>query len=44
LDEALDLKNSELAEELSLPPVKIHCSVLAECAIKRAVQNFKDKS
>jgi nitrogen fixation NifU-like protein len=44
LDEALDLKNSELAEELSLPPVKIHCSVLAEGAIKRAVQNFKDKS
>jgi nitrogen fixation NifU-like protein len=44
LDEALDLKNSELADELSLPPVKIHCSVLAEGAIKRAVQNFKDKS
>ncbi len=41
--EALDLKNSELAEELSLPPVKIHCSVLAEGAIKRAIQNFKDK-
>lgn len=44
LDEALDLKNSELADELSLPPVKIHCSVLAEGAIKRAIQNFKDKA
>ena len=44
LDEALDLKNSELADELSLPPVKIHCSILAEGAIKRAVQNFKDRS
>ncbi len=44
INEALDLKNSELAEELSLPPVKIHCSVLAEGAIKRAVQDFKDKN
>jgi len=43
LDEALDLKNNELAEELSLPPVKIHCSVLAEGAIKRAIQDFQDK-
>ena len=44
LDEALDLKNNDLAEELSLPPVKIHCSVLAEGAIKRAVQNFKENN
>ena len=44
LDDALDLKNSDLAEELSLPPVKIHCSVLAEGAIKKAIQNFKDHS
>ena len=43
LDYALQLKNTDLAEELSLPPVKIHCSVLAEGAIKRAVQNFIDK-
>lgn len=43
LDEALELKNNELAEELSLPPVKIHCSVLAEGAIKRAIQDFQDK-
>ena len=40
LDYALQLKNSDIAEELSLPPVKIHCSVLAEGAIKKAVQNF----
>ncbi len=44
LDYALQIKNSDLAEELSLPPVKIHCSVLAEGAIKRAVQNFIDKN
>jgi nitrogen fixation NifU-like protein len=43
LEEALDLKNSDLAEVLSLPPVKIHCSVLAEGAIKRAIQNFKER-
>lgn len=42
LEEALQLKNSELAEELSLPPVKEHCSVLAAGAIRKAVQNFKD--
>jgi nitrogen fixation NifU-like protein len=44
LDEARELKNSELAEELSLPPVKIHCSVLAEGAIKRAIENFQSKN
>lgn len=43
IDEALEVKNSELAEELCLPPVKIHCSVLAEGAIKRAVEDFKNK-
>jgi nitrogen fixation NifU-like protein len=42
MDDALKLKNSDIAEELSLPPVKIHCSVLAAGAIKKAVQNFKD--
>ena len=44
LDDALKLKNSDLAEELSLPPVKIHCSVLAEGAIKKAIQDFKEKN
>jgi nitrogen fixation NifU-like protein len=43
LDEALELKNSDIAEELSLPPVKIHCSVLAESAIKKAISDFQDK-
>ena len=43
LDEAASIKNTEIAQELSLPPVKIHCSVLAEDAIKAAVQNFRDK-
>lgn len=43
LNEALDLRNTELAHELSLPPVKIHCSVLAEGAIKRAIQDFQHK-
>ncbi|MDA1264923.1 MAG: Fe-S cluster assembly scaffold IscU [Planctomycetota bacterium] len=43
LDEALKIKNTEIVEELALPPVKIHCSVLAEDAIKAAVQDFKDK-
>lgn len=43
LDEAAAIKNSAIAEELALPPVKIHCSVLAEDAIKAAVQNLKDK-
>jgi len=42
-DEAAAIKNTEIAQELSLPPVKIHCSVLAEDAIKAAVQNYRDK-
>ena len=43
LDEAASIKNTEIAQELSLPPVKIHCSVLAEEAIKAAVKNYRDK-
>jgi len=43
LDEAATIKNSEIAEELSLPPVKIHCSILAEDAIKAAVADYKKK-
>ena len=43
LNEAASIKNTEIAQELSLPPVKIHCSVLAEDAIKAAVQNYRDK-
>lgn len=43
LDEATSLKNTVIAEELALPPVKIHCSVLAEDAIKAAVANYKEK-
>ena len=43
LDEAASIKNTEIAQELSLPPVKIHCSVLAEDAIKAAVKNYRDK-
>ncbi len=43
LDEAEAIKNTELAEELALPPVKIHCSVLAEDAIKAAVKNVREK-
>ena len=43
LDEALSISNTEIVEELSLPPVKIHCSVLAEDAIKAAVNDFKAK-
>lgn len=43
LDEAASIKNTELAEELALPPVKIHCSVLAEDAIKAAVKNIREK-
>lgn len=44
LDEAMEIKNTEIVQELSLPPVKIHCSVLAEDAIKAAVQDYKEKS
>ena len=43
LDQALEIKNSLTAEELALPPVKIHCSILAEDAIKAAVQDYKEK-
>lgn len=43
LDEAKDIKNVDLAEELALPPVKIHCSVLAEDAIKAAIKDYQDK-
>ncbi len=43
LDEAEQIKNTELAEELALPPVKIHCSVLAEDAIKAAVRDLREK-
>jgi len=44
LDEALKIKNTDIVQELSLPPVKIHCSVLAEDAIKAAVDDYKKKS
>ena len=43
LDQAAEIKNSEIADELELPPVKVHCSVLAEDAIKAAVQDYKAK-
>ena len=43
LIEAQNIKNTDIVEELALPPVKIHCSVLAEDAIKAAITNFKDK-
>ncbi len=43
LDEACEIKNTDIAEELALPPVKIHCSVLAEDAIKAAITDYKEK-
>ena len=43
VDEAMELSNTEIVEELSLPPVKIHCSVLAEDAIKAAIKDYKNK-
>lgn len=43
LDEAAGIKNADIAEELALPPVKIHCSVLAEDAIKAAITDYKSK-
>jgi nitrogen fixation NifU-like protein len=43
IDQALDIKNTQIAEELALPPVKIHCSILAEDAIKAAVADYKKK-
>jgi len=44
VDEALTIKNTEIVEELSLPPIKVHCSVLAEDAIKAAVADYKKKN
>ena len=41
VDQALEIKNTQIAEELALPPVKIHCSILAEDAIKAAVADYK---
>ena len=43
LDQASTINNSAIAEELALPPVKIHCSILAEDAIKAAIENYKEK-
>lgn len=44
LNEAAEIKNSDIAEELALPPVKIHCSILAEDAIKAALADYKEKN
>lgn len=44
LDQAMEIKNSQIAEELALPPVKVHCSVLAEDAIKAAITDYKSKN
>ena len=44
LDEAAEIKNTQIAEELALPPVKIHCSVLAEDAIAAAINDYKEKN
>ena len=43
IDEAMSIKNTEIVEELSLPPVKIHCSVLAEHAIKAAISDYRNR-
>jgi nitrogen fixation NifU-like protein len=43
IDDAVNLKNSQIAEELALPPVKIHCSILAEDAIKAAVDDYRNR-
>lgn len=43
LDQASEIKNSQIAEELALPPVKVHCSVLAEDAIKSAINDYRQK-
>ncbi len=43
VDEAMEIKNTEIVEELALPPVKVHCSVLAEDAIKAAIKNYQEK-
>ena len=44
LDEAMGIRNTEIVEELALPPVKVHCSVLAEDAIKAAIKNYHEKN
>ncbi|HHJ18226.1 MAG TPA: Fe-S cluster assembly scaffold IscU [Gammaproteobacteria bacterium] len=44
LDEAREIKNTDIAEELALPPVKVHCSVLAEDAIKAAIEDYQSKN
>ena len=44
IDEAMSIQNTEIVEELSLPPVKIHCSVLAEDAIKAAISDYKNRT
>jgi nitrogen fixation NifU-like protein len=44
IDEAFEIKNTEIVEELALPPVKIHCSVLAEDAIKAAIENYRERN
>jgi len=44
LDEALKVQNKEIVDELQLPPIKVHCSVMAEEVIKEAVKNYRDKS
>ena len=44
LEQAAEIKNSEIAEELALPPVKIHCSILAEDAIRAAIQDYRGKN
>ena len=44
IDEAMSIQNTEIVEELSLPPVKIHCSVLAEDAIKAAISDYKNRN
>jgi nitrogen fixation NifU-like protein len=43
IDDAINLKNSEIAQELALPPVKIHCSILAEDAIKAAINDYRNR-
>src|SRR3954453_19748013 len=43
VDQALEIRNTQIVEELALPPVKIHCSVLAEDAIKAAIKNYQEK-
>ena len=43
LDQAMEIKNTEIAQELALPPVKIHCSILAEDAIKAAIEDYRKK-